>query len=314
MSCTIFYKGTLNEKSTPKDVIDTIQKHMKYINADLKYTDDSIVINFKSRLSEPLVFNFVNNSINSYCKWDGNNSEEFYRILDIFIELKHLFKILEVEDEEGLWYGYNIQKQPCKINLRSLSASNELQLLNRIINNNHNELNEIENYIISLSRLCPFNQSLLRIIVQDFIKIMQIENIKDFSRKAIVVLMDQITFVNDHFAKTDLKYFEFDTILMRLWISYVFTYKNMRIVKDLPENIKGLKSSKLAALFGILSIFLNCHGGVVNEKHAQMKKFAAMYYMSYPLGEVLVKDKPEVEMELFFSMMDYLGFSYVGIE
>jgi hypothetical protein len=45
-----------------------------------------------------------------------------------------------------------------------------------------------------------------------------------------------------------------------------------------------------------------------------MRKLSKKYYKTGELGEVMVVDKPERELEFFFSMMDYLGFKYVGIE
>jgi len=45
-----------------------------------------------------------------------------------------------------------------------------------------------------------------------------------------------------------------------------------------------------------------------------MRKFAKKYYKTGSLGEVMVIDKLERELEFFFSMMNYLGFEYIGVE
>ena len=89
----------------------------------------------------------------------------------------------------------------------------------------------------------------------------------------------------------------------------------MGIVKSLTEDVRGLTSSNIAAKEGTLSIFLNRHsGGAGNSKEAEMRKLAKKYYKTGSLGEVMVIDKPERELEFFFSMMDYLGFKYIGVE
>jgi len=154
------------------------------------------------------------------------------------------------------------------------------------------------------------------LIVQDFIKILQIKRKDDFNPEAIVAFTNKLGFADDHLGKAHIRNFEvtFSKMMLQIWISYAFEYKNQGIVSQLSNEIRGLKSSKLAALFGVLSIFLNCHSGVVNEKHAEMKKIAAKYYPVGGAGEVMVRGNENTQLEFFVSMMDYLDFKYVGVE
>ena len=315
MSCTIFYKGTLRENTNPSDVLDIVSKHIKNINAELTQSTDPIVVNFLRGQSEPLVFEFKNKKLDSFCKWNGETPEEFYAIFDMFIELKSIFKSLKIEDDEGLWHEYIIQKQPCKIKLRPLSCI-EIQFLERMKTNEINTPNEIEKFVMAKSNLTPFYKSLLRVIVQDFIEIMKIGSVDEFKPQAIVDLTNKLGFSTEYGFSKDVENFNFlfHRMLVAIWISCVFEYKEMGVVKELADDTKGLQASKVAALWGIESIFLNRHsGGAANSKEAEMRKLAKRHYKTGALGEVMVIDKPERELEFFFSMMDYLGFIYIGI-
>ena len=244
------------------------------------------------------------------------------KIFDLFLELQPLFKSLRIDDDEGLWHQYSAQKKPCKIKLRPLSAD-ERKVLERIQANNLNPPTEVERFVMAKTTLQPYYKALLRLIVQDFIRIMDIKSIDDFDPEAIVDTAKG--FVVDSVKKVDfmgeagncfsVKSFSFDFpyILLKIWIGYTFEYKKMGLVKGLTGNIRGLTTSAIAALYGIRSIFLNRHCGINNAKEAEMNKFAKQYYKTHAMGEVMVIDEPERELEMLFSMLDYLGFKYVGV-
>ena len=316
MSCTIFYKGTLKENYNPSDVLNIVSQHVRNINAEIMQSDNPIIINFLQGKSESLVFDFKDKKVDSFCKWNGENPEEFYRIFDMFIALQPLFKSLKIEDDEGLWNEYISQKKPCKIRLRPLFLD-EIKFLERIKINEMNPPTEIEKFVMTKSTLTPFYKSLLRVIVQDFIKIMNFDSIDDFNPQSIVDLANELRFMGKYYYKHNLEHFnfEFPSMLLEIWIGNTFEYKKMGLVKELSGNIRGFATSTLAAFEGIKSIFLNRHaGGASNAKEAEMIKLAKKYYKTGALGEVMVIDKPEKELEMLFSMMDYLGFGYVGVD
>ena len=358
MSSTIFFEGTLKEQYESNDVLNIVLKHVQKTNAKLKQFEDSFIVCFLQGKSEPLEFRFENKKVDSFCKWNSDASEEYYRIFDLFIELKPLFKSLRIEDDEGLWHEYLIQKQPCKIKLRPLS-SDEMKFLDRVKANEMNPPGEIELFIISKSgfqpislevmndhvrlleqiktsgtsslnetmqilatqrsqlrrREKPFYHALLRIIVQDFIRIMNYGTVNDFIPNGIVGLANELSYLGVNSVKEEELFdFKFHWMLIEIWISCAFKYKDIGIVRELSDDIRGLATSKEAALCGITSIFLNKHsGGASNVKEAEMRKLAKKYYKTGALGEVMVIDTPEKELEMFFSMMDYLGFCYVGV-
>lgn len=242
--------------------------------------------------------------------------EEFYKILDLFIKIKPLFKSLKVEDDNGIWYSYLARNRACKIQLRLLESDNEKHLLHRIFENLAVPHNKLEELLLEQLRLHPFNSSLLRIIIQDFIKIMNYQVPSDFTPETIIERASSVSFAEDHHANENIRNFSvvFPYLLLRIWFSYAFVYKINDLVYKIPEETRGLKTSKIAALYGTISIFLNLHsGGAANAKEAEMIKLAAKYYPVGSAGEVTVIDEPKRELEFFVSMMDYLGFRYIGV-
>ena len=286
MSCTIFYKGTLKDNYNTSDVLNIVLQHIRNINAEIVQSSDSIIINFLNGKSEPLVFDIKNKKIDSFCKWNGEDPEEFYRIFDMFIELQPIFKSLKIEDDQGLWLEYITQKKSCKIKLRPLTSV-EKKLIERIKINEMNPPTEIEKFIMAKSNFNPFNKALLRVIAQDFIKIMNIDSIDSFDPQAIVELANELKYMGKYYYKHEVENFnfEFNSILLEVWIGNTFEYRKMGLVKDLSGNIRGFETSILAAFEGIKSIFLNRHsGGASNSKEAEMIKLAKKYYKTGALG------------------------------
>ena len=316
MSCTIYYKGTLKADNGTNDAFEIIEKHTNNFHANLLWSNSSAMINFMEGQTESLVFAFRDNKIDTFWKWNGENPEEVYKVFDMFFELKAVFKSFHVNDDYGLWQEYMAKKNPCKIKLRPLSTD-EKMLLERVYENEASHPSELEKYIITKSRFNPFHKGLLRVIVQDFIEIMKMDSVEDFEPQIIIDSTDALKYYGKNSCHTDNEHFDFmfSSILIEIWISYTFSYKNIGIVKDLAADVRGALTSKEAALNGLKSIFLNKHsGGSSNAKEAEMRKFAKKYYKTSAMGNVMVIDEPERELEMLFSMMDYLGFSYVSIE
>jgi hypothetical protein len=106
----------------------------------------------------------------------------------------------------------------------------------------------------------------------------------------------------------------FPYMLVAMWISHVFEYKHHGRLVCLKREVRGLLSSKEAALYGVTSIFLNKHSSIKNKKQADIVRFVSKYYPTDPIGTVLIYDHPERELEFLFSIMDYLGLTYIGVE
>jgi hypothetical protein len=315
VSCTIFYKGILENNRKEGDILDIVSRHVRSINAEIAQSEAPIIINFLNEKSESLAFDLKGKKIDGFFKWNGENLGDFYRLCDMFFELKPLFKCLKIDDDEGAWHEYIAQKEKCKIKLRPLS-SNEIEILKQIEENEITSPTEVEAHIIEKAGCLPNNKSLLRAIVQDFIAIMGINSMNDFKPKNIVDLTNELNFWGEANYVETLEWFDFHfyRMMVVIWLSYAFTYKKIGLVKNVDKNVRGLKTSKIAASGGIESIFLNKHtGGASNFKEAEMRRFAKKYFRAGSLGEVMVIDNPERELEFLFSMMDYLGFGYVGV-
>lgn len=314
MSCTIFYKGKLKKEYNFKDIVSTVQKHTGTFNWKLNIEENRVEIKFSDRKSEPLVLALEDNRIDGFCKWNGDNEEEYYKILDMFIELKPLFKQYKIEDDFGIWDNYLVQNKPCKIIKHSISTEQEQRLLQRIIDNTQNRYTDTEIELLDImyrhTEVAPFSKNICRLIVQDFIELFDIKSLTSEKRSQIIKVADEISGFNQYLSFTEENFiFEFIYIVVLIWINYYLSYKDKGIVKDLPNGINGLTSSKLAALYGIVSNFLNCHSGTINSKQAEINKFMVKS-ISNNNPFVLSQLGVTTELELLLSVLDYLGFKY----
>lgn len=314
MNCTLFYKGKLKSEYTFEDIISIVQKHAKFLECKLNIQDNKLEIIFLKGKSEPLILSLVNNKLDGFFKWNGEEDKEYYKILDMFIELNILFKSYKIEDDFGIWDNYVVQNKPCKIIKRSILTDKEQKLLQRIINNKNMKYSNTEMELLDImyrhSDISPFSENICRIIVQDFIKIFDIKFLVSEKYSNIVKVANEINWFDGYLYFTEENFiFEFIYIVVAVWINYCMSYKNKGLVKDLSNDIRGLESSKLAAIYGITSNFLNCHSGTINSKHAEINKFMAKIF-SHSNPFVLSKLGAENELILLVSILDYLGFKY----
>lgn len=316
MSCTLFYKGSLKAHVNLDCVMEIIQNQARNMDVSVIQANNDICIHFRNGQSEPLVFKFNSGQVSGFCKWNGTEINEYYKILDLFVELRPVFRLLSVYDDAGIGDTYVAQKKSCRIKLCPLPVDGEL-LLKRVQKNNFDSPTKVETYIMDRTGLRPPHKSLLRVIVQDFIQIMNIRGKEDFNPHAVMEVIRRINFMGyDRESELTMRSFEFyfSTYLLEIWIGHTFYYKNAGVVKDLPITTSGMKTSSIAGVYGIKSIFLNRHaGGATNSKEAQMVLFAKQYYETGNLGEVVVNDTPEREIQMLFSMLQYLGLRYIGI-
>lgn len=319
MSCTIFYRGKLKNGYDFKDIVSIVQKHAGAFGGILNIHNNIIEIQFNTGKSEPLILVLDNGKIDGFCKWNGENEEEYYKVLDMFIELKFLFKPLHIEDDLGIWERYLVQSKPCKIIKRSVCTEQEQKLLQRVIDNGESDYSGIEVEILNMmyphEESSPFSKNICWLIIQDFIKVCNISSLTSKERSKILKLANEISGFSEHFSFTEGTFkFEIQYLVVAIWISYCLSYKNKGIVRELQNEVYGLGTSKLAALFGIVSGFLNCHSGTINQKHAEINKFMGqniLYNNPFALSKSEVKDKMEVE--LLISVLDYFGFKYEGV-
>lgn len=316
MSCTIFYRGKLKENADIQNVIELIKSNAKNIDCSIIEKKDSITLLFNQGKTEPLVFDFKNDKIDNFCKWNGIEEKEFYKMFDIFIAIKPYFKSLKVEDDGGFWYIYNTMHKPCKIKRRTELSDNEVKLLERIKANSITVLSQIEKDIYNqmYPTAGPYSYNIWRLIVQDVVKVFEINNLGENTQLDLINRTKKIFPSYFGFFK-DNSFEHFSFILMNLFVALwvgELLYKDLGIVSSLEHNIRGLDSSIEAAIWGIMSSFLNNHSGMVNEKHSEIDKFMVQQLSCefyFILNEL--KDKGKTELELLVSILDYLGFKYI---
>lgn len=314
MSCTIFYKGKLKSEYNFKDMVSIVQKHARILECILHIKENAVEIRFYNEKSDPLILSLKDNKIDGFCKWNGDNEEEYYKILDMFIDLEPLFKSYRIGDDFGIWNNYSVQNKSCKIVKRCICTDQEQKLLQRIIDNSQKEYSDIEIKLLNImykhGEVIPFSKNICLLIVQDFIELFDIKSLSSEKRSEIIKVANEISGFNNYLYFTEENFtVEFIYMVIAIWINYCLSYKNKGVVRDLSNEIRGLESSKLAALFGITSNFLNCHSGIINSKHAEIDKFIAKS-ISHNNPFALSQLGADVELELLISVLYYLGFKY----
>ncbi|KOA20033.1 hypothetical protein CLHOM_15980 [Clostridium homopropionicum DSM 5847] len=190
MGCTIFYKGKLKSEYTFNDIVSIVQKHAETFECLLNIKENIVEIKFCNDKSEPLVLGLEDTKIDGFCKWNGDIEEEYYKILDMFIELKPLFKPFRIEDDFGIWENYLVQNKPCKIIKRSICTEQEQKLLQRIINNTEKGYSDIEMEVLDImyrhTEVAPFSKNICRLIVQDFIELFDIKSLSSEKHSQII--------------------------------------------------------------------------------------------------------------------------------
>jgi hypothetical protein len=364
MSSTIYYKGALKDGGSVNAVYDTVVRQSAGLNCKIVREADSFYIEFSEGTSEPLMFRFRDGRLNWFCKWDNpGNPDEYYRIFDLFLAVKPFFKSLRVDDDEGAWREYQLKLRPCRIRLRELSGPAELGLLERDFDAAKYDLSR---FLKPGLMFLPYSEAVYCVIARDFLKIFKADTAAALDRGRILKLANKLRTDGEPFTRENFA-FMFPFILLQVWIGCCLAYKVEGRVYRLADEVRGLKTNKLAAEFGLLSEFLNIHSGTVNYKHAEIKRFAAEHVntglRSAEYGKAakaalteLIRDyvvtnnidtasggpvliplsgafkeaydviigsipalapKPEdarQSLRVLVSMLDYLGFKYVGVE
>ncbi|MCL2512290.1 MAG: hypothetical protein FWF08_00190 [Oscillospiraceae bacterium] len=320
MAWTIFYYGKLKDKISVGEVCDFITDFAeRNFDAQISRDDFGIFLDFDKGTSETLCFVFSDKKIDAFCKWNGEDEAEFYKIFDLFIELRPFFKYLHITDDFDEWTQYNMRNQPCKIILREINSDIEKQLLLRMERNMLIPLSMFEIKFLSYRGRFPSNIKLYRIVMQDFVKIMDYKLLADFNEQILIDYFKNLNFsknLDDFFARIrlDIFRFRFLDMMMFIWLNYAFTYKNLGLVADIEKISRDLNSSVCAAMSGLPPIFMNGPISVEGAKHVEMAKLAAKYYPAKDFDEADINDEPETELKFFVSMMDFLGLKYIGTD
>lgn len=277
MSSTIYYKGTLKDTRCAEDLYEAVRRQSATLNCKIVRSGNDFYIEFAGGASEPLLFRLNDGKVNWFFKWHNPaNPDEYFRIFDLFIAIKPLFKSLRIDDDEGVWQEYLLKSTPCKIHLRQLSGPAELSLLEKNFKASDYDLTR---FMMPGMMFLPYSNIVYCVIARDFLRIFNTDSVTALDKDRILNLanklrIDDQLFTHENFA------FMFPYMLVQIWIGCCLAYKIEGRVCGLPDAVRGLKTNRLAAEFGLLSTFLNIHSGTVNYKHAEIKRFAARHMMN----------------------------------
>lgn len=283
MSSTIYYKGTLKDNVAVEALYEAVVESAAELNCKIVREEDTFYLEFTDGTSEPLMFKLDNRKINWFCKWNNPaNPEEYFKIFDLFIAIRPLFKTLRIDDDEGAWQDYFERSRPCKINLRELSGPIEHSLLERDFTFSKYDLSD---FLKPGMRFIPYSKVVYCVIAQDLLTVLDADTVEELDMDKMIELANKVQFEEmGPFSRENFA-FEFPYILMLIWIGYCLTYGRRGRVCQLSNDVWGLKTNKLAAQAGILSEFLNIHSSTVNSKHTELKRFAKKYIYTGPPSE-----------------------------
>ncbi|MCL2488133.1 MAG: hypothetical protein FWE80_05555 [Oscillospiraceae bacterium] len=336
MGCTIFYKGFLKQDYTPENVFDIVEKHARDLSCNICREDRILTVSFDSGMSEDLVFDLSTKKLNGFCKWNNDAPDEdiseLYKIFDMFIDIKPLFQSFGLTDDYGLFPEYITRNKPCKIVLRKLKSEAEYELAERVKSYERTPPNKLIQKIMKTAGWTTPHTFLARLIAEDYAKHMEYHSAEQFSQKGCRKALDTLSafYEMDYSLCRDYD-FPCSSFLLGVWLSCAFAYKNYGMVGTITPSPRGFLSSKSAAEAGIQSAFLNGFTCIVNTKHAEMEKFMGTFraeQLSVSLSGMdnsleslanalctlfMAPGEPVKILEMLLSMMDFLGFKYVGI-
>lgn len=303
---TVFYKLKLKRTRTPTEVFEKIKRSVKKKGATKKWTyfidaeNQFMSVDFGDEKSETFRLSFDDKKICSgFCKvffplsgelFDDEKKSEFKAFINMIYAARNSFAEMEITDDYGVSESF-LDTKVNKIVFRELTED-ERERAKRLFDNGHTNIKEFITALLYDYRDMPYSE--------DFIPYIN----KRVSAAALGFWGSK-SYVEDFFPS-----------FVESFLYETTEYKDkgrLNNVRDYYGDLNGVWFSVIAFLNGIETI-TKYH---VYEKGADPKstQVLRLYYgKCLPLMEA---EKSELEKcffayRFFVSIMDYLGFKYVG--
>jgi hypothetical protein len=310
--CNLHYKGNLKQDTDINLLFTEIAELVKGINCTTDVTGENMVIDFITRKGLTLIFNFNKRKIDGVFSWKGINEDELNKVFDLFIAIKPYFKSLSVHDTYDLFNHYKLIKIGCKISVKKLESKSELEFCNRAKRYKYKNLNDDEKNLLCIFGEKIYSDRLFVLMLQDLIKICGLPEFEKRVKAMTLKIMEQIpTFMKFMYAP-----FHIERIysMVFLWINYTMSYKGKGLVYKLTGNEKGLAGSLEAAVFALPANLFGVSTLAVNPKHVLIDNFFNQQYKFEERWDLSSSNDGLKETTVLLSVLDYLGFEYVGAE
>lgn len=302
-STTIFYKLKLKRTREPMEVFEKMAKSMKKCCATKKWScsidtdNECLYIDFGDEYSETFSIQFNDTKIcEDFCKvcfplsgelFDNEKKSEFKALINMIYSARTSFSEMEITDDYGISESF-LDSKVNKISLRELTSEEQARA-KRLFDEGHISVREFITALLFDLRGLPYSE-------------------------------DFLPYINYHISTMlGLAYNKTSDFYMCFVESFLYETTEYRdkgrlyTVDDYYTDLNSVFFSVSAFIFGILDVTDYFHlktGG--DPKSAQVFR---LYHNKYlPLAENENNDftKCQLAYRFFVSILDYLGFRYVG--
>lgn len=303
---TIFYKLKLKRTRSPMEVIEKMQKCVKKKGATKNWTctvdseAQSMSIDFGDGMSETFCLSFNEKKVcDDLCKicfplsgelFDDEKKSEFKALLNMIYSVRTSFSEMKITDDYGISESY-LDSKVNKIVLRELTED-EADRAKRLVADGHTSLKDFITALMFDYRGLPYSEDFIPYINRRI-------------RHCPIPMWN-----------TSNKIEEFFDAFVDSFLFETTEYQNqgrLYTVRDYGCDLNGVFFSITAFAFGLETLT----GYHIHEKGWDPKSTQVLrlyYNKTLPLIEAESTDlgKCTVAYRFFVSILDYLGFKYVG--
>jgi hypothetical protein len=304
---TIFYRLKLKRTKTPMEVLEKMQKSVKKKSATRNWictidsSERSMTVDFGDEKSETFRLSFDDNKVcESSCKvffplsgelFDDEKKSEFKSLINMIYSVRTSFAEMKITDDYGISESF-IDSKVNKIALRELTED-ETKRAERLFADGYTSIKEFITALMYNYREIPYSE--------DFIPYIN----RRIGGSTPIMFWDQCDSISDFF-RAFADSFLYETTEYQ-------DKGRLYTVDDYYCDLNGVFFSVTAFVMGLEVIT----GYQIHEKGWDPKstQVLRLYYNKFlPLIEAEEADfrKCVLSYRFFVSIMDYLGFKYVG--
>ncbi len=303
-STTIFYNLKLKRTRKPIEVFEKMAKAVKKRGATKKwscnYNEQSFTVDFGDDYNHTFIMQFDDKKVcNNFCKvffplsgelFDDEKKSEFKALINMIYSVRTSFSEINITDDYGISESF-LESKVNKIVLRELD-SEELERAKRLFDDGHTSIKEFITALMFDLRGLPYSE-------------------------------DFIPFINCNIGNDVLYFWHAKSELIDFYGPFIesFLYETMEYmergrlynVSEYYGDLNGVTFSVMAFHFGILDVTDLHHlktGG--DPKGTQVFRLYHNKYLPLVEQQTDLFMKCQLAYRFFVSILDFLGFHYVG--
>lgn len=303
-STTIFYKLKLKRTRKPIEVFEKMAKSVNKRgvtkNWNCEYDENDFIVDFGDEFSETFSIKFDDKKVcNHFCKvffplsgelFDNEKKSEFKALINMIYSVRTSFSEMNITDDYGISESF-LESKVNKIVLRELDTE-EIARAKRLFDDGHTSVKEFITALMFDLRNLPYSDNF-------------------------------IPFINCHIGQDVLYFWASKSDYIDFYGSFIesFLYETMEYmdrgrlydIREYYGDLTGVAFSVMAFHFGVLEVTDLHHlktGG--DPKGTQVFRLYHNKYLPLAEQETDLFMKCQLAYRFFVSILDYLGFRYVG--